>query len=216
MPEGPVRVLIADDHPVFRQGLAMLLAAIPDVEVVGTAADGFAAQRAAAELAPDVILMDVAMPELNGVEATRRILTAHPNLAVLMLTMSADDATLLAAMRAGATGYLLKDAGPEEIGRAIMAAANGEAIFGPAMARRVTGLFAGQPTGTPPPTFPQLTAREHEILALVVHGLTNPQIAKRLSLSPKTIRNNVSHIFAKLQVADRAEAIAVARRAGMA
>ncbi|MFC6023821.1 response regulator [Plantactinospora solaniradicis] len=216
MPDKPVRVLIADDHPVFREGLAVLLSAIPGVEVVGTAADGTAAERATTELAPDVILMDVAMPGLNGVEATQRILATTPNLAVLMLTMSADNATLLAALRAGATGYLLKDAGPEEISRAIMAAANGEAIFGPAMARQVTNLFTHQAAAPPPPVFPQLTAREHEILVLIAKGLTNSQIARRLCLASKTIRNNVSHILTKLQVADRAEAIDVARRAGLA
>lgn len=216
MPERPVRVLVVDDHPVYRHGLAALLADVPDVEVAGTAGDGAQAVRAVAELAPDVILMDVAMPVLNGVEATRQITAAHPEAAVLMLTMSADDATLFAAMRAGATGYLLKEASPEEIGRAVMAAANGGVVFGSAMARRVTGIFVGHDGGAPPLAFPQLTSREHEVLSLMARGLTNSQIAKRLSLSPKTIRNNVSNIVAKLQVDDRAEAMAAAREAGLA
>jgi DNA-binding NarL/FixJ family response regulator len=214
MPDAPIRVLLADDHPVYRQGLAMLLSGIDGIEVVGTAADGAEAERAAADLTPDVVLMDVSMPVLNGVEATRRILTARPDTAVLMLTMSNDDTTLLAAMHAGATGYLLKDAGPDEIGRAIAAAANGEAIFGAPLARRMTTLLTTSVTNAAP--FPQLTSREHEILALVARGLTNPQIAKRLNLSPKAIRNNVSHIFAKLQVSDRAEATEAARSAGLA
>ncbi|WP_250572901.1 response regulator transcription factor [Nonomuraea sediminis] len=210
-----IRVLLADDHPVYRDGLALLLGSIPGIEVAGTAADGEEAVERAADLQPDVVVMDVRMPGLDGIEATRRIVGDSPHVAVVVLTMSEEDATLFAAMRAGARGYLLKGANQAEIVRAITAVAHGEAIFGPAMARRVAEFFQATATVANDPVFPQLSPREREILALVAAGRSNAQIASALFLSPKTVRNNVSNIFAKLHVADRAEAIVRAREAGL-
>ena len=210
-----VRVMLVDDHPVYRDGLAALLGSLDGVEVVGTAADGLEAVRRAAELQPDVVVMDVQMPELDGIEATRRITADSPHVGVVVLTMAEEDQTLFAAMRAGARGYLLKGANQAEIVRAITAVAQGEAIFGPAVARRVAEFFAGAPVATEQSVFPQLTSREREVLALVAAGRSNAQIATELFLSPKTVRNNVSNIFAKLHVADRAEAIIQARDAGL-
>lgn len=211
----PIRVLLADDHPVYRDGLALLLGSIPGIEVAGTAADGPEAVEHAADLQPDVVVMDVRMPGLDGIEATRRIVADSPHVAVVVLTMSEEDATLFAAMRAGARGYLLKGAGQGEIVRAITAVANGEAIFGPAVALRVAEFFQGSGPAAGDAVFPQLTPREREILSLVAAGRSNAQIASALFLSPKTVRNNVSNIFAKLHVADRAEAIVRARDAGL-
>ncbi|TDD16023.1 response regulator transcription factor [Kribbella turkmenica] len=210
-----VRVLLADDHPVYRDGLAALLGSLDGVEVVGTAADGVEAVDGARELQPDVVVMDVQMPRLDGIEATRAITAESPHIGVVVLTMAEEDQTLFAAMRAGARGYLLKGANQGEIVRAITAVAQGEAIFGPAIARRVAEFFAAPPVAGAGSPFPQLTAREHEILALVAAGRSNAQIASELFLSPKTVRNNVSNIFAKLHVADRAEAIIRARDAGL-
>ncbi|MEU7837812.1 response regulator transcription factor [Nonomuraea sp. NPDC049129] len=216
MSEETIRVLLADDHPVYRDGLAVLLGSIPGIEVVGTAANGAEAVERAAESQPDVVVMDVRMPGLDGIEATRRVVADSPHIAVVVLTMSEEDATLFAAMRAGARGYLLKGANQAEIVRAITAVAHGEAIFGPAVARRVADFFTGTATGrSDDPAFPQLTPREREILSLVAAGRANAQIASALFLSPKTVRNNVSNIFAKLHVADRAEAIVRARDAGL-
>ncbi|MEI8408737.1 MULTISPECIES: response regulator transcription factor [unclassified Kribbella] len=211
----PVRVLLADDHPVYRDGLAALLGSLDGVEVVGTAADGVEAVDGARELQPDVVVMDVQMPRLDGIEATRAITADSPHIGVVVLTMAEEDQTLFAAMRAGARGYLLKGANQAEIVRAITAVAQGEAIFGPAIARRVAEFFSATPVAAAGSPFPQLTAREHEILALVAAGRSNAQIASELFLSPKTVRNNVSNIFAKLHVADRAEAIIRARDAGL-
>jgi DNA-binding NarL/FixJ family response regulator len=211
----PVRVLLADDHPVYRDGLAALLGSLDGVEVVGTAADGVEAVDGARELQPDVVVMDVQMPRLDGIEATRAITADSPHIGVVVLTMAEEDQTLFAAMRAGARGYLLKGANQAEIVRAITAVAQGEAIFGPAIARRVAEFFSAAPAASAGSPFPQLTAREHEILALVAAGRSNAQIASELFLSPKTVRNNVSNIFAKLHVADRAEAIIRARDAGL-
>jgi DNA-binding NarL/FixJ family response regulator len=210
-----VRVLLVDDHPVYRDGLAALLGSLDGVEVVGTAADGVEAVDGARELQPDVVVMDVQMPRLDGIEATRAITSDSPHIGVVVLTMAEEDQTLFAAMRAGARGYLLKGANQGEIVRAITAVAQGEAIFGPAIARRVSEFFAAAPVAASSGPFPQLTAREHDILALVAAGRSNPQIATELFLSPKTVRNNVSNIFAKLHVADRAEAIIRARDAGL-
>lgn len=211
------RVLLADDHPVYRDGLRLMLDSTGEVEVVGTAPDGAAAVETAARLRPDVVVMDLQMPRLGGVEATRRILAARPETGVLVLTMHEDDESVFAAMLAGARGYLLKGADQNEILRAVSAVAAGEVIFGPALAGRVSDYFAriavARPAEEP---FPQLTARERDVLELIALGLSNPVIAERLGLSPKTVRNNVSNIFAKLQVATRAEAITQARDAGLA
>jgi len=217
MHDEPIRVLLADDHPVYREGLAALLASVDGLEVVGTAEDGLAAVALATELQPDVVVMDVQMPGLDGIEATRRLTTASPHIGVVVLTMAEVDATLFSAMQAGARGYLLKGANQTEITRAVTAVARGEAIFGPAIARRIADFFAGPPAGSSAAeqAFPQLTGREREILELVAAGRSNGQIASALFLSPKTVRNNVSNIFAKLHVADRAEAIVRAREAGL-
>ncbi len=212
-----IRVLIADDHPVFRYGLrALLQTEATTIEVVGEAATGEEAVALAAQVNPAVILMDVNMPGLNGIEATRRILSATPQVGILMLTMFDDDESVFAAIRLGARGYLLKGAEGEETIRAILAVSQGEAIFSPSIARRLMGYFA-TPRKNPQivPLFPELTEREREVLALLAQGYTNPAIAERLVLSPKTVRNHVSTIFSKLQVAGRAEAIIRARDAGL-
>ncbi len=210
----PIRVLVADDHPVFRDGLAMLLGSVDGIEVVGTAANGAEAVEAAVRLRPDVVVMDVQMPQLNGVEATRLLTTQAPGAGVVVLTMSEDDGTVFAAVRAGARGYLVKGAEQEEIVRAITTVASGGVVFGATLALRIAEFFAAGPP-TPTTAFPQLTAREREILELLAAGRSNGQIASALFLSPKTVRNNVSNVFAKLQVADRAEAIVRAREAGL-
>jgi DNA-binding NarL/FixJ family response regulator len=209
-----IRVLIADDHPMFRFGLKALLCAAPGLEVAGEAADGEAAVTQAASLQPDVVVMDLNMPGLNGLEATRTILQTSPHIAVLIVTMFDDD-SVFAAMQAGARGYLLKGAEPEAMLRAIRTVAGGEAIFSPSVARRVMDFFAHRQPDLPPQIFPELTERERELLALLAQGLTNAAIAERLSLSPKTVRNHVSNIFSKLQVVDRAQAIIRAREAGL-
>ncbi|HZO64440.1 MAG TPA: response regulator transcription factor [Kribbellaceae bacterium] len=215
MPDDPIRVMLADDHPVYRDGLAALLGSVPGIEVVATAGTGEEAVAQAAELQPDVVVMDVQMPGIDGIEATRRVTADSPHIGVVMLTMAEEDSTLFAAMRAGARGYLLKGANQAEIVRAITAVARGEAIFGPAIATRVAEFFAAAPAAATDQVFPQLTAREREILSLVAAGRSNAQIASTLFLSPKTVRNNVSNIFAKLHVADRAAAIIQAREAGL-
>ena len=210
----PIRILIADDHPVFRFGLKALLEAEADTEVVGEATSGKEAVALASALQPDVILMDLNMPDLNGLEATRQIMEANPETGILVITMFDDD-SVFAAMRAGARGYVLKGAEGEETLRAIRAVANGEAIFSPAVAERMMQFMTQPRTAAAETPFPELTAREREVLELVAQGLTNTAIAERLVLSPKTIRNHVSNIFGKLQVADRAEAIIRAREAGL-
>ncbi len=211
----PVRVLIADDHPHFRDGLRALLLSAPDLEVVGEAGDGEQTISLAAELQPDVILMDLNMPGVGGIEATRRILRTSPHIAILVISMFDDDDSVFAALQAGARGYLLKGALKAEILRSIQAVVSGEAIFGPSVAKRLMQYFAGSRPSAPPDAFPELTEREHEILELIARHETNPEIAKRLYLSPKTVRNHVSNIFTKLQVADRAHAIIRAREAGL-
>ena len=208
-------VVIADDHPVFREGLRGILASVEGVEVLGEAATGEEAVEAVATHQPDVVVMDLHMPDLNGIEATRRILHESPHVGVVVLTMVEDDASVFAAMRAGARGYLLKGADKAEIVRAIHAIGSGEAIFGPAIARRVIEYFSAPQVAGPPQAFPELTAREREILDHIAQGLNNETIARKLYLSPKTVRNHVSNIFAKLQVADRAQAIVRARDAGL-
>lgn len=216
----PLHVLIADDHPLFRSGMRALLGAVPDTEVVGEATGGEEAVELAARLRPDVVVMDLQMPGVSGVEATRRILEANPRVGVLMVTMFEDDYSVFAAMCAGAKGYVLKDTAEEDMLHAIRAVGRGEAIFSPAVARRVIDFFKGARSGAdaqtvPARAFPELTAREREVLDLIAQGLSNPEISDRLYLSPKTVRNHVSSIFAKLQVADRAQAIVRARKAGL-
>jgi DNA-binding NarL/FixJ family response regulator len=208
-----IRVLIADDHPLVRAGLKAALATVAEVEVVAEAATGAGAIREAFLHRPDVVVMDLQMPDLNGIDATRELARSVPSAAVLVLTMFDDDDSVFAAMRAGARGYVLKGAEAQEIARAIMAVAAGEAIFGPAVATRVLAYFA-TPPATPTP-FPELTAREREVLDLMAAGHTNHQIAQQLGLSSKTIANHISAIFAKLQVADRTQAILRARDAGL-
>jgi len=213
-PEEPLRIVVADDHPVYRDGLALLLGSVPGLEVVGTAADGAAAVEVVREQLPDVVVMDVQMPVLDGIEATRRIAVETPSVGVVVLTMSEDDGTVFAAVRAGARGYLLKGADQEEVVRAITTVASGGAVFGAALARRIAEFFTAGPAG-PETAFPQLTAREREVLDLVAAGRSNPQIAAALYLSPKTVRNVVSNVLTKLQVTDRAQAIVRARDAGL-
>jgi DNA-binding NarL/FixJ family response regulator len=209
-----IRLLIADDHPMFRFGLRALLHTEPGCEVVGEAQTGEEALDLAAALEPDIILMDIQLPGINGIQATRRILEQHPHIGVLIITMFEDE-TLFAAMRAGARGYLLKGAQGEEVLRAIRAVANGEAIFSPAVARRLTQLFTTAPSDRLGQAFPELTPREEEILHLMAQGYANQAIAERLIISAKTVRNLISSIFSKLQVADRAQAIVRAREAGL-
>lgn len=213
-----VRVLIADDHPVFRYGLRALLSAEPTTEVVGEATTGEETIELATSLMPDVILMDLNMPGINGIEATQRILAVLPTIAVLVLTMFDDDDSVFAAMRAGARGYLLKGTEGEETVRAISVVSGGEAIFSPTIARRLMQYFGanrGLQRPAPPQDFAELTEREREVLICIAQGYTNPAIAEQLVISPKTVRNHVSTIFGKLQVASRAEAIIRARDAGM-
>ena len=210
-----LRILIADDHPVFRHGIRALLEVTPDTAIAGEATTGDEAVALAEHLQPDVVLMDVHMPGLNGIEATRRIVHTSPQIRVLMVTMFEDDASVFAAMRAGARGYVLKDASTQEIMRAIQAVGNGEAIFSPAIASRLIAYFAAPRPSVAMAAFPELTAREREILDLIAQGAANPDIATRLALSTKTVSNYVSNIFSKLQVADRAEAIIRARDSGL-
>jgi DNA-binding NarL/FixJ family response regulator len=211
----PVHLLLADDHAHFRAGIRALLLSEADMEVVGEAATGEEAVERAAALQPDVILMDVNMPSLNGIEATRRIVSSSPHMAVLVLSMFEDDDSVFAALQAGARGYLLKGAPKAEVLRAIRAVASGEAIFGPAIARRLIGYFSVPRPAAPAHAFPDLTEREREILRLIAQHLTNAEIASQLTLSEKTVRNYVSNVCAKLQVVDRAEAILRAREAGL-
>jgi DNA-binding NarL/FixJ family response regulator len=210
-----LRVLVADDHVIFRDGLRALLASTPDAELVGEAATGEEAISLANSLQPDLVLMDLQMPDLNGIEATRRIVHDSPHIRVLVVTMFEDDSSVLAAMRAGARGYLLKGATHAEMARAIRAVGEGEAIFGPAIAARLMEFFASFQPATLPQVFPELSDREREILDLIARGHKNPDIAVRLVLSPKTVRNHVTNILSKLQVTDRSEAIIRAREAGL-
>jgi DNA-binding NarL/FixJ family response regulator len=206
-------VLVVDDHPLFRFGLCAALAQRDDIEVVGEAAGGQAAIAAATGTSPDVVVMDLHLPDLGGVEATRAITNAHPHIGVLVLTMFDDSESVFNAMRAGARGYLLKGAEPDELVRAVQAVARGEAIFGQSIAAQVLRYFNGLNASTV--SFPELTAREREVLELIAAGRNNTQIAQVLSLSGKTVRNHVSIIFGKLRVADRAQAIVRAREAGL-
>jgi DNA-binding NarL/FixJ family response regulator len=210
-----IRILLADDHAILRHGLRAMLDSTPEFEVVGEATTGEEAVTRSAELRPDVVLMDIQMPGLNGIEATRRVIEGDPNAGVVVLTMFRDDDSVFAAMRAGARGYVLKDAGGEEVLRVVRAVANGEAYFGPEIAKRLMGFFSAPRPAAPSEAFPELTAREHEVLDLIARGLSNTEISRRLFISPKTVRNHISNIFTKLRVADRAEAIVRAREAGL-
>lgn len=210
----PIRILIADDHAAFRTGLDGLLRTIRGFEVVGLAERGEEAVELAAATQPDVVVMDLNMPGIDGIEGTRRIVATSPHVAVLVLSMYEDDDQVFGALKAGARGYLLKGADRAELVRAIRGVASGEAIFGPAVARRLAAFFATRPA-VEATVFPELTDREREILELVARGRNNTEISGRLVLSPKTVRNHVSNIFNKLQVADRAQAIVRAREAGL-
>lgn len=210
-----IRILLADDHPLFRDGLRVLIESVDGLTVVAEASDGDEAIVLAVSLVPDVVLMDIKMPGINGIEATRRIAEQSPRINVLMLTMFEDDDSVFAAVRAGARGYVLKGAPQEETLRAIRAVANGEVIFGPGVAHRVMRLLTRvQPARATPP-FGELTDREYEVLELIALRCSNTEIASRLVLSPKTVRNYVSSILDKLQVADRAEARIAAQSAGL-
>jgi DNA-binding NarL/FixJ family response regulator len=211
-----LRILVAEDHPLFRKGMISLLSSVPEFEVVGEATTGEEAVARAAELQPDVVLMDLQMPEVNGIEATRRILQESASVRVLVVTLFEDNDSVFMALRAGARGYVLKDADEEEVVLSIRAVGKGEAIFSPAVATRVLAYFAASLPGcVPPQAFPTLTDREREILHLIARGHPNPTIARQLSLSTKTVANYVSNVFTKLQVADRAQAIVRAREAGL-
>jgi DNA-binding NarL/FixJ family response regulator len=210
-----IRIVLADDHPVVRGGLRALIETIDGLDVVGEAADGAEAIREAQLSKPDVVLMDVRMPGLDGVEAARRIREVAPGTAVLMLTMYDDDATVFTAMQAGARGYLLKGAEQDEIVAAIKAVVAGQAIFGPGVAARVLQHFSNVPAAPAEVAFPELTDREREILHLLASGRRTGAIAQELFLSPKTVSNHLTSIFAKLQVTDRAAAIIRAREGGL-
>lgn len=208
-----LRVLVVDDHPLFRFGLCAALSQRTDIEVVGEAAGGHAAIDIATSAKPDVVVMDLHLPDLGGVDATRAITNSAPQVGVLVLTMFDDSESVFNAMRAGARGYLLKGAEPDELVRAVQAVARGEAIFGQSIAAQVLRYFNGLNASTV--SFPELTAREREVLELIAAGRNNGEIAQVLSLSGKTVRNHVSIIFSKLRVADRAQAIVRAREAGL-
>ena len=204
-----VRVVLADDHPMFREGLRFTLDREPDLEVVGEAADGRAAVDLVAGLDPDLVLMDLAMPVLDGLSATRELVARGARSRILVLTMSEEDDSVLAAVRAGAGGYLVKGADPEQVVSAVRAVARGQAVFGASLAGRLLGLFA-----SPPPTLPQLSSRESEVLTLLAEGMSNAEIGRALFISPITVRNHLSSIFAKLQVSTRGQAVARARTSG--
>jgi DNA-binding NarL/FixJ family response regulator len=209
-------IVVAEDHPLYRRALVALLGGQADWQVVAEVEDGAGAVTAAHAAQPDVVVMDLKLPGLDGIEATRRIVAASPHIAVLVLTMYDDDASVFEAMRAGARGYLLKGADQSEIVRAVADVADGGAVFGPSVARRVIEFFAApRPPAVPEVVFPELTVREHEVLDLIAAGRSNADVAAGLVLSPKTVRNHVSNIFAKLHVADRSAAIVKAREAGL-
>lgn len=210
-----LRVLVADDSPGFRQGLAALLASVDGVELIGEATDGDEAVARTLELQPDVVLMDLHMPGRSGIEATAEVAAAAPHIAVLVLSMHEDDESVFSAVRAGARGYLVKGARQTELLRALRTVADGGAVFGPAIAKRLIGFFESAAAATPAVPFPDLTSREREILDLIARGWSNAQIAAQLDLSVKTVRNHVSSVFTKLQVVDRAQAIVKAREAGV-
>ena len=208
------RILVADDHALFRHGLKAMFASVPHYEVVGEAATGEEALEKIPKTQPHIVLMDIQMPLMNGIEATRRIVEAYPRTGVVMLTMFGDEDSVFAAMRAGARGYVLKGADEEEVLKVVEAVQRGEAHFGPEIAKRLMSFFSA-PKGAPSSeAFPKLTSREVEVLDLIARGHSNTEIATQLYVSPKTVRNHISNIFTKLQVTDRAQAIVRAREAG--
>lgn len=215
-----IRLLIADDHALFREGLQALFSATPGIDIIGEAATGSDSVALARELQPDIILMDINMPDVNGIEATRQILRASPTTGIIMVTMLEDDASLFSAMRAGARGYVLKGAHHQELLQAIRVVANGQALFGAPIAARIRNFFQSIESDfisvQPEDAFPELTPRELEVLELIAQGDKNSQIAEKLVISDKTVRNHITNIFSKLQVADRAQAIIKARDAGLA
>lgn len=210
-----LRILIADDQPITRSGLKALLAETGGVEVVGEAKDGEECVALAQETQPDVVLMDLRMPVLNGIEATRRIHRSQPHVGILVLTVFADDTSVFPAIRAGARGYLLKDAAADELRQAIETVARGGAIFSPGIADKVMRYLTVSTRPEPGPDFPELTGRERSVLELLAEGLTNAEIAERMGISGKTVSNNVSNILSKLQAADRARLMLLALEAGM-
>jgi len=208
-----IRVLIADDHTLFREGIAALLNSIPEIEVLETVGDGQKAIEVTAKLQPHVILMDIQMPKVNGIDATRKIIQASPDIGIIVVTMFEDDDSVFAAMRAGARGYILKGADQKDMVRAIRAVARGEALFGPSIAKRLMS-FLSTSTSISDKAFPELTGREREILELIAQSLNNSEIAQKLTISLKTVRNHVSNIYNKMQVTDRVQAAIRAREAG--
>jgi len=217
----PIRILVADDHALFREGVNAILKSVPDIEIVGEAGSGKEVLALASDLTPDVILMDIQMPDINGVEATQRILKIRPDVGIIIVTMLEDDDSLFSAMRAGARGYVLKGADKAEMLKSIRAVASGEALFGPAIAVRLLNFFHNNPSQpksespSPSTAFPDLTDREREILSFIARGDTNTEIAEQLTISLKTVRNHVSNIFNKLQVVNRVQAALRARDAGL-
>jgi DNA-binding NarL/FixJ family response regulator len=210
-----VRVFIADDHALFRDGLRALFDSLDDIDLIGEAANGEQAVAGATELQPDVVLMDIQMLGMNGIEATREIVATSPHIGVIVVSMFEDDDSVFTAMRAGARGYVLKGAGQEQMMRTIRSVASGEALFGPGIAERLMNFFANLEPSPDLRAFPELTAREFEVLELIARGSNNAQIAGQLVITNKTVRNHVSNIFNKLQVVDRAQAIIRARDAGL-
>ncbi|MGA9190632.1 MAG: response regulator transcription factor [Anaerolineales bacterium] len=211
----PVRLMVVDDHTLFRDGLRALFGSIDDIDVVGEASNGEEAVDKVGRLQPDVVLMDIQIPEINGIEATRRIVSAHPEVGVIVVTMLEDDDSVFAAMRAGARGYILKGADQDEMLRAIRSVATGEALFGAEVADRLVSFFNGAIQSDGDPAFPELTERERQVLDLIAKGWSNAKIADSLVISPKTVSNHCSNIFSKLQVADRTQALLRAREAGL-
>lgn len=214
-----ISLFVADDHALFRDGLRALFSAIPGIEIVGEAATGEDAVVQVAETQPDIVLMDINMPGMNGVEATRQILHTRPTTGVIMVTMLEDDASLFSAMRVGARGYVLKGVHHRELLQTVRAVASGQVLFGPAIASRIVGFFqdieADRASALLSDAFPELTPRELDVLELIAQGANNSQIAEQLVITDKTVRNHITSIFSKLQVADRAHAIIKARDAGL-